>query len=77
MPQAAPAPQYAPQPAPQGAYNAWGQAQGLQQPQAAPQAAPVPAQTVVSPYAQMSAAQPYGAQAAQAQGDANGEDIPF
>ena len=77
VPQAAPAPQYAPQPAPQGAYNAWGQAQGLQQPQAAPQAAPVPAQTVVSPYAQMSAAQPYGAQAAQAQGDANGEDIPF
>ena len=78
VPQAAPAPQYAPQPAPQGAYNAWGQAQGLQQPQvapqAAPQAAPVPAQTVVSPYAQMSAAQPYGT---QAQGDANGEDIPF
>lgn len=79
VPQAATAPQYAPQPAPQGAYNAWGQAQGLQQPQAAPQsapqAAPVPAQTMVSPYAQMSAAQPYGAQAAQAQD--NGEDIPF
>lgn len=79
VPPAAPAPQYAPQPAPQGAYNAWGQAQGLQQPQAAPQsapqAAPVPAQTMVSPYAQMSAAQPYGAQAAQAQD--NGEDIPF
>lgn len=79
VPPAAPAPQYAPQPAPQGAYNAWGQAQGLQQPQAAPQsapqAAPVPAQTMVSPYAQMSAAQPYGTQGAQAQD--NGEDIPF
>ena len=95
VPPAAPAPQYAPQPAPQGAYNAWGQAQGLQQPQAAPQsapqAAPVPAQTMVSPYAQMSAAQPYGTQAAQAQGaqaaqaqgaqaaqaQDNDEDIPF
>lgn len=86
VPQAAPAPQYAPQPAPQGAYNAWGQAQGLQQPQAAPQAAlqaaPVPAQTMVSPYAQMSAAQPYGgvaqAQAAQAtQAQDNDGDIPF